>query len=218
MRRIGLWFLGLLAAGAMASMPIACGATDGSNAFNDDDDDGTGLAGTGTGGTGAGGGAAGLDFDAGKGDGNLSDGEICEGVEETAQPLPLHMILLIDRSGSMATYGYWAPLQQALIQFIQDPLSDGLYVGLNYFPAPAGGDSCSVGYWNPIQVPAGAPPLALLPQDATTLVNNINSTSTGNMTPMYGGLAGSYQVANTLRTTYPNDKVIVVLASDGLPN
>lgn len=215
MGRIALWTLGLLAASAIASIPIGCGATSGNNAL-EDDDDATGLGGSGAGTTAAGA-PTGLDFDAGNDDGSLSDGEVCEGVEQSAKPLPLHMILVIDRSGSMNTYGYWSPLQQALIQFIQDPLSEGLYVGLNYFPAPGGGDSCSLGLWNPVQVPNGAPPLALLPQDANALITSINGTSTGNMTPMYGGLAGSYQVAHDLQTVYPNDKVIVVLASDGLP-
>lgn len=214
MRRRAWWAVGLLAVAGVMASPFAC-SVGGGSAFNDDDDDGSGLTGAGGDGTGAAGG--GFMFDAGDNDGSLGDGDICEGVEETAQPLPLHMILAIDRSGSMDYYGYWAPLQQALIQFIQDPLSAGLFIGLNYFPAPSGGDSCNVGLWNPVQVPAGAPPMAELPTDAQVLINNINSTGTGNMTPMWGALEGSYQFAQTLLAAYPNDKVIVVLASDGIP-
>jgi hypothetical protein len=170
------------------------------------------------GGGGGGGSSPELDFDGGTGDGGLADGDVCEGVRETAEPQPLQMIVVIDRSGSMTNQHYWVPLQQALVQFIRNPLSEGLRMGLNYFPAPSGGNSCDPSLWNPIQVPPSGPPLARLPEDANALADNIESMDTGDQTPMYGALVGSYQVAHAVQAAYPNDKVVVVLASDGLPN
>lgn len=183
-------------------------AWSGCSATSSDDDDGVGASGTGTGDAG---------WNPGENDSGLQDGEVCEGITEATDYIPLHMIIAADRSGSMDFYGYWQPVVNALVAFVQDPLSEGMFVGLNYFPAPNGGDNCNVGLWNPIQVPAGAPPLAELPAQANTLINSLQTVGTGNMTPMWGALEGSYQFAQTLQTAYPDDKVVVVLASDGEP-
>ena len=73
----------------------------------------------------------------------------CAGQMQNARPIPVDMYMMVDRSDSMrletgtgATK--WDALRSALTTFIEDPQSDGLGVGLQYFPLGAPGipDSC----------------------------------------------------------------------------
>jgi hypothetical protein len=66
--------------------------------------------------------------------------EKCAAESQAAKQVPVDLLLLVDRSGSM-TYkvsaggkSKWELAQEALITFIKDPKSAGLGVGLQYFP------------------------------------------------------------------------------------
>ena len=84
----------------------------------------------GTGGVGTVGGLAG----AGAG------GESCAGEEHDAELLPLDVYIMLDRSLSMnaatgAGNTKWQAITSALEAFVADPESDGIGVGIQYFPA-----------------------------------------------------------------------------------
>lgn len=139
----------------------------------------------------------------------------CAQTGSVAEPVELDIVVLLDRSGSM--YGTnWLGATAALKQFVRDPASDGIYVGILYFPidVPPDGVVCNAVHYQDLAVP-----LDTLPQNAVKLVESIDSqTPTGGSTPMYGALEGTLWAAAQEQVARPNHKVIVVFASDGDPN
>jgi hypothetical protein len=196
-----------LASGLM--LAAACEAGGGST-FGDVDDG----AGTESG-TGGAGGSGGETFVGSGGVFNPSGGggmEQCAGTEAAAEPKKLHMLVVLDRSGSMSG-AKWTGSIDALTSYINDPASDGTAMGLNYFPPlDLNDDECAQDTYDPPMVPIGD-----LPANGATLINSMNMTSTTGLTPTYGAMRGSLQVATALQDQYPDDAVIVVLASDGDP-
>ncbi len=76
--------------------------------------------------------------------GNLGDADTCVGETQAGEGVPVDMFAMIDTSGSMdgdASGGgtKWSAVQSALIGFIDDPKSNGLGVGLQFFPKPKAG-------------------------------------------------------------------------------
>ena len=76
----------------------------------------------------------------------IEGGEKCAAESHAAERVPVDLLLLIDRSGSMnatAAPGRtkWALARQALTTFLGDPKSEGLGVGMAFFPT--GNDHCT---------------------------------------------------------------------------
>jgi hypothetical protein len=102
-------------------------------------------------GQGAGGrsGAAGR---AGSSSGTLDPGATeCVGESQVAKSVPVDMFIMLDRSGSMTGETgtgstKWDAMRSALSTFITDPESEGLGVGLQYFPlgAPGVPETCTM--------------------------------------------------------------------------
>lgn len=73
----------------------------------------------------------------------------CGGDEHQAMLLPLDLYVMLDSSGSMfdtiGTQTKWQAIQNALTTFLEDPASDGIGIGLQFFPQkdPAIPDTCS---------------------------------------------------------------------------
>lgn len=139
----------------------------------------------------------------------------CAQTGSEAQPVQLDVIVLLDRSGSM--YGTnWTGATTALKQFVQDPVSDGINLGILYFPIDTPADSlvCNSAHYQDLAVPLGP-----LPQNAPNVVQSIDSQlPNGGSTPMYGALEGTLKTASAAQLAQPNHKVVVVFASDGDPN
>ncbi len=202
--------LAVLATPIVLALPGAC-TSDGTSSFGDGD--GTRASGGAGVGSGTGGG---IDLSVGSGGGG---GETpCLAEEAQADPIVLDMILVVDRSGSMINFSYWAPTVNALKAFFDDPQSAGVNVGLNLFPNPQQGNDCNPANWNPPFVPNPLP-LAELPTDSAVLKSALdnNTAVSGQLTPMYGALDGSYQFALSQQQANPTHKVIVALAGDGNP-
>lgn len=215
-----VWYLALPMVVVGAGVFANCDATPDPSGLGDGAN-GSGLTGTGgsaaAGGQGAGGsGEGGVGFDAGQTDGNLSDGDICSAEEAVAEKIPLDIFFVLDISGSMSSL--WSPTRNAINQFFNDPLSEGINVALSFYPHPSLGSSCEASYYNPPYYPDPIPPLAAVPADNAGLQTLLAGISTDGMTPMYAALEGSYQVATLWQDTYPGHKTIVVLSGDGSPN
>lgn len=163
--------------------------------------------------------------------------------------LPLDMFIMYDQSGSMGTGSNgvtkWDAIKKALTGFVQDPASDGIGVGIQYFPlsvqntctaagpnclclgfppfcfgyVPIGGGSCDVTAYATPDVPIG-----LLPGVSAAIVSSLNAHGPGGGTPTVPALTGAIQYASQYASTHLGDggipyrKTIVVLATDGDPN
>jgi hypothetical protein len=134
------------AAGLLLIVASACGSSSSSNGSgagaNGSGADGTGANGTGVAGkTGTG---PDLGNFAGEstmsGGGSLGVGGGCAGELIEAQRIPLDMYVMLDVSGSMlestadATVTKWDAVSSALSDFVRDPASDGIGMGLQVFP------------------------------------------------------------------------------------
>ncbi|MDI1445656.1 vWA domain-containing protein [Polyangium sp. 6x1] len=207
-----------LAALCVASLGLACSASgdrDGQATNGATETSGTGGSGGAdpSGATGTGGDM--FDFDGGMMNGDGGGEEACAQTGGKAEPVELDLVILLDRSGSM--YGQnWNGATTAIKQFVEDPASAGINVGILYFPvdAPPDGLVCNYHHYDDLSVQIGA-----LPGNAPALVQSINGESpNGGSTPMYGALEGALFNATAYKDAHPNHKVILVFASDGDPN
>jgi hypothetical protein len=108
-------------------------------------DDGSEGAGGDSGSQSNGTGAGFLTAAGGSGSGGLDE---CATETQKGKLTPVDVVIILDQSGSMATdvggQTIWQLVTDALVDFVGSPDSDGLGVGLNYFPLPDGPcDSCS---------------------------------------------------------------------------
>ena len=139
--------------------------------------------------------------------------EACAATGTEAKPVPLDMILLLDRSGSMKG-PRWDGLKKALTEFVYDGDSAGINVGIVYFPIDAPtGQACNYKDYQKLVVDIGP-----LPYNTTDVVASIQSQDQGDATPMFGAMQGTLWTAVQLKDANPTHKVIVVLVSDGDPN
>jgi hypothetical protein len=128
MKRSRLWVV----LGALAALAVACGSDNGTQ----------GDAGDGGGG--------------GDGNNQFGDGSIntdsglngCATDTEKGQVLPLDLYIMQDTSGSMWTLiaqneSKYAAVKSALTTFVNDPGSDGMGVGLQFFPVNKSGEPSS---------------------------------------------------------------------------
>lgn len=137
--------------------------------------------------------------------------------------LPVTMLIMFDKSGSMLEDQKWAGAKAALIAFFQDPKSAGLSVGLRFFPdnSPASGcddQACSI---DACAAPLVAPaplleaPAASDPQQQA-LVDAVNSKNPSGETPIYPALGGAEKWAAGAADE-ASHRTAVVLVTDGEP-
>lgn len=169
--------------------------------------------GGGAGGTAAGTGGDDIMFDAGTSDAPINDSGACAAEVAQAELIPLDIIVLLDKSGSMSTNDKWGGVTNALKTFVNDPASAGIGVGLLYFPVDNGDGACNfLDYDEPVV------PVAELPGNAPALVSSIDSEMPSGGTPTYGALKGTLFNATAHQAANLTHKVIVVFVSDGDPN
>jgi len=244
------------------ALPIgfACsaGSTDGTNGragANSGGSSGQSDGGTGaislTGGSSSGGsgnGGSGINIDGGSSGGSSSSGDACAGSSYEGEQKPLDMFIMFDQSGSMGSdccngSTRWDAIKGALIEFVQTPQSDGIGIGIQYFPLDApqvdcaanpndpgcecfglcpgflcfcinnGGGSCVVSDYATPDVP-----IQLLPGVSAAMVSSLNAHGPNGGTPTYPALQGAMQYAVPYAAQNPGRKTIVVLATDGDPN
>jgi hypothetical protein len=205
----------VLGALCVSSLALACSAAGDRNGFPESHgDEVSQVGGGGPGGSSGAGDGDMFNLDGGF-PGTVPEEEACAQIGGHAEPAPLDVLILLDRSGSM--YGSnWNGSVAALKHFVTDPASDGVNVGLLYFPVdmPLDGLVCNSSHYLNPSVPIGP-----LPQNAADLVKSIEGESpNGGSTPMYGALEGALFHATQRKDLFPTHKVIVVFASDGDPN
>jgi hypothetical protein len=170
----------------------------------------------------------------------------CASESTHAEKIPLDIYVLFDQSFSMTENPgggvKWDVIRNALTTFVQNPGSNGLSVGLGYFPfllpspPPACMADADCGSYAPCTNilpllggvcqgadPCYAPnykvevPIAVLPGVGPAITNSLNSHTPGGTTPTYPALAGTYPYVQGWAQAHPKDKTILVLATDGDP-
>jgi hypothetical protein len=211
-----------LAALAGFFAPWGCSATEDNNSFpsganGNGNGNGSGSGSGGAGGTGNNtGGSGGFNFggNSGQGGSSVDPDAACAATSAEASLVPLDMLVVLDRSGSMSGTK-WNGSVEALNTFVNDPASAGINVGLVLFPHefPAL-DDCDYTAYDDLIVPIGE-----LPQNAPAFSTALDITDPlGGTTPIYGALKGALFAATSYQDANPAHKVIVVFASDGEPN
>jgi len=192
-RMIGVVGACLLAAGLST---VACSSSSRDSSFADmtPPDGGTGNGGFVT------------DLDAGE----PEDGGKCVSESVTGQPVPLALVILLDRSGSMTTE-MWASASNAIRSFVDRSEVVGMHVGLQFFP-PVAGDQCDPNVYAALSVPMGP-----LPDNVLPIQQRLMSTTPNGGTPMGAALEGGILGMRTWLKDAPPHAGAVILVTDGDP-
>ena len=189
---------------------------------------------TGDGGSPSSGGAAGsgLVFDGGVVSGGATGdaapaagGSSCVAVTQATGLVPVNLVFVVDKSGSMgddpgdppAYQNYdlrWVPVSEGLLAFFNDPGSTSLYASLEFFPANGGIEiACDPAQYGPTSVVLALTSL----EDTTPFIIALESTEPSGGTPTWPAVRGSLDYALALQTEDPDSQSIVVLVTDGEP-
>jgi hypothetical protein len=157
----------------------------------------------------------------------VNGGSACASEALGAAAGSLDIFIMLDRSQSMSDktangMSKWDVITQAIDDFVNDPKSAGIEAGLGFFgigggsgggSRGGGNSSCTAAdYANPVV------PIAALPPNANPIAGAIGMQSPGSNTPTEPALHGAINYAAEWAQQHPTHKVIVVFATDGLPN
>ena len=228
-----------------ASAVEACSATGGSN-FNTGGASSEAGAGAGTASS-----ADGVGSLAGPGSGGSTGsggiGGACATSSVKGKLTPLDMYIMLDQSGSMSSQNKWTNCTNALKTFLQAPESDGIGVGIQYFPIhgpvpPAcmacndcncifacGCNGCTcinnvcscsgtIDSCTAADYAKPEVPIAPLPMNAQPLISSINMHMPNGGTPTRPALEGALTYAKDWAIKNIDHHVVVVLATDGDPS
>jgi len=155
----------------------------------------------------------------------VSTGNACASQALSAAGGVLDIFIMLDKSQSMSDQtangsSKWDIITKSIDDFVSDPKSAGIEAGLGFFGISTGGGggrgggvSCTAAdYANPVV------PIAALPPNASAISGAIGGQSPGGNTPTEPALQGAIDYAASWAQRHPTHKVIVVFATDGLPN
>lgn len=144
--------------------------------------------------------------------------------EEVTSVAPVAINIILDQSGSMggapaippfipAVPALWPGAVDSINAFVNDPMSEGLSVALQYFPV-AGYQCNGTGYDMP-EVPMGK----LLPDgvQAMAIANSLAAHAPNGNTPIEGALRGVTSYCQTYTPSDPNEVCVAVFITDGFP-
>ncbi len=147
----------------------------------------------------------------------------CAAVKASAKALPLEMIVVLDKSGSMCEYtsqtsprdcgnpnSKWKQVTKALEAFFRSFESSDITISLIAFPT--GNECSSQTYQTPIVVQK-------LPDLGSVLATRMNAIQPSGSTPTQPAVAGAVAYAKTLEAKMATGggKPVIVLATDGIP-
>jgi hypothetical protein len=165
--------------------------------------------------------AAGCHDDASSADGGMDAGYAttqfdlgCASSTSEAKLVPVNLVILLDRSGSMGD-GIngdpalkWQPVTQGLQAFFADANSAGMSASLAMFPSP--NDECNPSVYYFAQVP-----MRTLPE-ATAFQAAIAATAPSGSTPTLPAIKGAIDYAKD--NSMPGTRTAIVLVTDGDPD
>ncbi|MBX3228653.1 MAG: VWA domain-containing protein [Labilithrix sp.] len=153
--------------------------------------------------------------------GNVTPGSACATSSASVEAPPVHLVFMIDRSGSMGNSKHgqnekvrWKPVVSGLKAFFADPANANVHASIAFF-GQGGGDAvqCSAAtYATPAVSMRGLP-------EADAFADALDDASPGGGTPTKPALKGAIQYAQQIKASLPaGEKVAIVLATDGDPN
>jgi hypothetical protein len=126
---------------------------------------------------------------------------------------PVVLYIMFDQSLSMSWGNLWDPAVAAMKSFVTDAKSNGIGVGLQYFPL-SGGASCSTG--SGYSTPAVA--IGQLPNQAKAFQDSLAAHKpNGTGTPIEGALRGVTEFCKKYQTDHTEQQCVAVLVTDGKP-
>lgn len=137
-------------------------------------------------------------------------GDACAGSTATVELRPLDMLIALDTSFSMGFQQKWISVKKAVAAFTEDTTFNGTGVGIEYFPERA---RCAVADYTDIDVP-----LANLPEVGQTIRDSLKVQGLIRGTPMVPMMEGVMPYAKTWAEDHPDRKLVLVLATDGIPD
>lgn len=145
--------------------------------------------------------------------GTQDSGVVCLAEQVKAEAVPLAMLVLVDRSGSMLGEK-WDAATMAIRSFADRSEVVGMKMGVQFFPPLPTGDQCSSSLYKTLAVP-----IAPLPDNVIPIQQRLLSTdANGGATPMRAGLEGSIAAMRDFLTANPLHEGVVILVTDGDPN
>lgn len=230
----------LVAVGAALSIAAACG---GSSKSGDDDDGGAkSVSGNnavgsnvsiGNASSGSGGPTGGIGGTTVDGCGPVPDDEGCVGTAYEGENIPLDIFIMFDQSCSMScpieqggpgqcccqppatgcSNQRIDPVRSAVDQFLSDPLSNGIGVGIGFFGYYTVGDtSC-----DPADYARAAVPIAPLPGNAAQVSAALNAVLPTGETPTDMAIQGACDYLHDYHDERPGSKKVILLVTDGVP-
>ncbi|MFO0675259.1 MAG: vWA domain-containing protein [Polyangiaceae bacterium] len=138
------------------------------------------------------------------------DGSACATSSATAALDPLDILIALDKSGSMLAENKWGAVTSAIKGFVSNRNLTSLAVGLEYFPLRR---ICAVDAYEQPEVP-----ITELPQGTPNIITSLSLQEPNGGTPMAPALQGAVNHARAWARTHPDHTVVVVLATDGVPD
>lgn len=153
----------------------------------------------------------------------------CVGETYAGESIPLDIFIMFDQSGSMCTCTDPGPSQlcpdpacsqtrldavrEATEQFLRDPDSAGIGVGLGHFGhQPIGQASCEASDYEVPGVAIGA-----LPEHADAIMGALNQVEPTGETPTGAAIRGACSYAEAHKQGAPQHQVVILLLTDGKP-
>jgi hypothetical protein len=148
-------------------------------------------------------------------DGGSGDSAACATDHAKSTPAPAFLVFIMDHSDSMKADSKWTSCSAALESFFSSTTTTNLSASLSWFPfVPSTGKnpkaSCTVSDY---ETPAVA--MTTLPASSFGTVIAAEELQAG--TPTLPALQGGVAYAETIQKANPKGKVLIVLATDGLP-
>jgi hypothetical protein len=209
------------------ALALACGSSDDSDSGAGADSPGGGegaASGSETNGSGASG-----QFTSGASCAPPPDDSGCVGEAYAGETIPLDIYIMFDQSCSMScpveTTGQPGqccpggpdpridPVREAVDEFLRDPLSAGIGVGIGYFGfMEIGSTSCDADDYE-----SAAVGIDRLPGHADALLDSLYSVEPTGETPTGAAIRGACSYASDWRLNHTGHAVVILLVTDGVP-